>query len=118
MLDNLSHEIRTPLNAVIGLANILIRTRPLSEKQKVLIEILRMRGDNLLTLINDLMDFARLEKRAVVLKHVEVDLIKTVQNIIRIMTVRAGEKNLHLFCDFSALLPLIIWAIHCKCSKL
>jgi signal transduction histidine kinase/ActR/RegA family two-component response regulator len=103
-LANMSHEIRTPLNAVIGLAHVLNQTRPLTERQKEFIETLRISGDNLLSLINDLLDFARLEDNSIVLEHEEFDLVQTVHNVTSIMTVRAQEKKLQILVD-SAKLP-------------
>lgn len=102
-LANMSHEIRTPLNAVIGLAHILSRTQPLTERQKEFVETLRISGDNLLSLINDLLDFARLESGFVVLENVEFDLVQTMQNVLSIMAIRAGEKKLQLLTDSSRL---------------
>ena len=102
-LANMSHEIRTPLNAVIGLAHVLGRTQPLTDRQKIFIDTLRSSGDNLLSLINDLLDFARLEDGSVVLEQVECDLIQIVQNVLSIMAVRASEKKLQLLLDSSQL---------------
>ncbi len=102
-LANMSHEIRTPLNAVIGLSNVLSRTQPLTDRQKEFIETLRISGDNLLSLINDLLDFARLEDGAIVLERVEVDLAQIAQNVLSIMAVRAQEKGLQLLVDSSKL---------------
>jgi signal transduction histidine kinase/CheY-like chemotaxis protein len=102
-LANMSHEIRTPLNAVIGLSHVLSRTHPLTDRQKEFIDTLRVSGDNLLSLINDLLDFARLESGSIVLEHVEFDLVQTVQNVFSIMAVRAQEKKLQLLIDPSRL---------------
>ena len=102
-LANMSHEIRTPLNAVIGLAHVLSRTQPLTDRQKEFIETLRISGDNLLSLINDLLDFARLEDGAIRLEHVEFDLVQTIHNVTSLMNVRAQEKKLQLWVDTSRL---------------
>lgn len=102
-LANMSHEIRTPLNAVIGLANVLSRTQPLTDRQREFIETLRISGDNLLSLINDLLDFARLEDGAIVLESVDFDLVEIAQNVLSIMAVRAQEKGLQLMVDSSSL---------------
>lgn len=102
-LANMSHEIRTPLNAVIGLAYVLSRTQPLTDRQKEFIETLRISGDNLLSLVNDLLDFARLEDGAVELEHVEFDIVQSVHNVLSIMNVRAQEKQLQLIVDSSRL---------------
>lgn len=102
-LANMSHEIRTPLNAVIGLTYVLGRTQPLTDRQKEFIETLRVSGDSLLALINDLLDFARLEDGSVILENVDFDIIQTVQDIVSIMGVRAQEKKLRLLIDTSRL---------------
>lgn len=102
-LANMSHEIRTPLNAVIGLANVLSRTQPLTDRQKEFIETLRVGGDNLLSLVNDLLDFARLEDGSITLEQVEFDLIQTIENVMSIMAVRASEKKLQLIVDSTQL---------------
>ena len=102
-LANMSHEIRTPLNAVIGLAHVLNRTSPLTDKQKEFIETLRTSGDNLLSLVNDLLDFTKLEDGSVILECVELDLVEIVQNVLSLMTLRAGEKKLQLITDSSKL---------------
>lgn len=102
-LANMSHEIRTPLNAVIGLAHVLSRTQPLTSRQKEFIDTLRSSGDNLLSLVNDLLDFARLEDGSIGLEHVEFDLVEIAQNVLSLMAVRAGEKKLRLLADSSKL---------------
>lgn len=102
-LANMSHEIRTPLNAIIGLAHILGRTQPLTDRQKECIQTLRISGDNLLSLINDLLDFVKLDEGSVVLEQIEIDIIEIIKNLTRIMGVRAQEKQLQLIMDFSQL---------------
>jgi signal transduction histidine kinase len=100
-LAKMSHEIRTPMNAVIGLANILAMTKPLTEKQTEFIQTLQISGDNLLSLINDLLDFARLEEGALVLEQVEFNIVEITQKMLSIMANRAEEKNLQLLFDAS-----------------
>ncbi len=101
-LANMSHEIRTPLNAVIGLSHVLTRTQ-LTERQKEYVDTLRISGDNLLSLINDLLDFARLEDGSIMLENVEFDMLQTIMNVLSIMGVRAQEKKLQLLIDSSQL---------------
>ena len=102
-LANMSHEIRTPLNAIIGLAHILGRTQPLTDRQKEFIQTLRISGDSLLSLINDLLDFVKLDEGSIVLEHVPFNLIEIVQDVSRIMALRAQEKKLQLMFDPSKL---------------
>ena len=64
-LTNMSHEIRTPMNAVIGLANLLAISQPLTDRQKEYIQTLQISADALLALINDVLDISRIESRSV-----------------------------------------------------
>jgi len=100
-LANMSHELRTPMNVVIGLANILGMTSPLTPKQKEFIDTLKLSADNLLTLINDLLDFARLEQDAVELEAIRFNLREVIDNFYSLMNIRAREKNLELQLDYS-----------------
>ncbi|MBY0408480.1 MAG: PAS domain-containing protein, partial [Rickettsiales bacterium] len=93
-LANMSHEIRTPMNAVIGLANILALSQPLTARQQEFIHTLQLSADSLLALINDLLDISKIEARTVELEKIPFSLAQLMQEIISIMSVRAGEKNL------------------------
>ncbi|MEJ0010383.1 MAG: ATP-binding protein [Alphaproteobacteria bacterium] len=103
-LANMSHEIRTPMNVVIGLANILAGSKPLSARQKEFIGTLRTSADSLLALINDLLDFAKLEEGGVQFEHVEFDLADLAEKLLSQMKVKAREKELALSIDQRGLL--------------
>ncbi len=94
-LANMSHEIRTPMNAVIGLANLLAISQPLSERQKEFIRTLQLSADTLLSLINDLLDIAKIEARTVELENIPFNLTQLTQEIISMMSVKAREKGLY-----------------------
>ncbi len=93
-LANMSHEIRTPMNAVIGLANLLSTSQPLSQRQIEFIKTLQMSADSLLALINDLLDIAKIESRTVELEQIPFSLMDLIQDVISIMAVRVKEKGL------------------------
>ena len=93
-LANMSHEIRTPMNAVIGLSNILSKSEPLTPKQKEFVKTLQMSADSLLSLINDLLDIAKVEARSVELEHIPFSVVHLVQETVSMMNVRAVEKGL------------------------
>jgi PAS domain S-box-containing protein len=93
-LASMSHEIRTPINAIIGLANILAHSSPLTPKQYEFIQTLQMSADTLVALVNDLLDISKIEARSVELENIPFSLTQIVQEIISMMTVRAKEKNL------------------------
>ncbi len=98
-LANMSHEIRTPMNAVIGLANILAMSQPLSARQKEYIQTLQMSADSLLALINDLLDISKIEARSIELEHIPFNLKQLLNEVISMMSMRAKEKGL----EFSVL---------------
>jgi len=91
----MSHEIRTPLNAVIGMSNLLTE-ESLDESQKENLGILKFSADNLMNLINDLLDFTKIETGNVVLEKANVDLRKVVADIANSLQFRANEKNIYI----------------------
>jgi signal transduction histidine kinase/ActR/RegA family two-component response regulator len=93
-LANMSHEIRTPMNAVIGTANLLSMSQPLTEKQRKFIGTLQTSADSLLTLINDLLDLAKIESRTIELEHVPFSLMTLVDEVRGMMAARVKEKGL------------------------
>lgn len=93
-LANMSHEIRTPMNVVAGLANILSESRPLTDKQKKYIDTMRNSADALMSLLDDLLDIARIEADQYRLDKVPTNLARLVGEAVSIMEVRANEKNL------------------------
>jgi PAS domain S-box-containing protein len=93
-LANMSHEIRTPMNAIIGLSNILSMSQPLTQKQREFIKTLQMSADSLLTLINDLLDIAKIEARTVELEHIPFSLTRLMQEIVSMMAVQVKDKQL------------------------
>jgi PAS domain S-box-containing protein len=98
-LANMSHEIRTPMNAVIGLANILSASQPLTPMQKEYLRTLQLSADSLLALINDLLDIARIESRTIALEETPLVIDQVVQEVISMVTVRADEKGLKFHVD-------------------
>ncbi|MES2207560.1 MAG: PAS domain S-box protein [Pseudomonadota bacterium] len=98
-LANMSHELRTPMNAVIGLTNLLQRM-DLPEKAHKFIETLQLSADNLMELINDLLDFAKIESDSLEIEQIEFNLAEQVEKAISVMNVKAHEKNLSLFVNY------------------
>ena len=93
-LATMSHEIRTPMNAIIGLANILSMSKPLTDKQADFVKTLQTSADSLLSLINDLLDIAKIEANSMELEHIPFDAAQLLEEVTRMMQVRAGEKQL------------------------
>jgi PAS domain S-box-containing protein len=103
----MSHEIRTPLNAVIGMSHLLLEDDPL-EGQKENLNILKFSAENLMTLINDVLDFAKIETGNVELEKERVDLTELVQSITSSMQYKAGEKNIYISKSIDEAIPKVI----------
>jgi signal transduction histidine kinase/DNA-binding response OmpR family regulator len=103
-LANMSHELRTPLNAILGFSN-LLRENSASDDQRHDLDIINRSGEHLLTLINDVLDVAKIEAGRIVLEMSPCDLKLLVQDIADMMRVRATEKNLALVLKESEDLP-------------
>lgn len=95
-LANMSHEMRTPMNAIIGLSNLLERSDTLTEKQQSFVRTLKQSAESLMSLINNLLDFSKIETGAIVLEKAEFDLCEIIASVTDLVQLKAQEKNLPL----------------------
>lgn len=102
-LANMSHEIRTPMNVMIGLTSILKDTHPLSDKQREFLSVLQLNADSLLTLINDLLDFAKLEDGNMEFEHTPFDMRGLVRELQDMHSAQIAQKRLRMLTDVSGL---------------
>jgi signal transduction histidine kinase/ligand-binding sensor domain-containing protein/CheY-like chemotaxis protein len=94
-LANMSHELRTPLNAILGFSN-LLHERSSSDDQRRDLEIINRSGDHLLTLINGVLDVAKIEAGRMTLEVAVCDLSGIVRDVSEMMRARAAEKGVTL----------------------
>jgi signal transduction histidine kinase/CheY-like chemotaxis protein len=92
-LSTMSHEIRTPLNAVIGMSNLLIMGNPRPDQEENL-EILKFSANNLLAIVNDVLDFNKIESGKVVFENIRFNLGELMHNICGGQIIKANEKGL------------------------
>jgi PAS domain S-box-containing protein len=103
-LANMSHEIRTPLNCVIGIADLLTELDPTPMQQQYL-EMIHTSGDALLTLINDLLDLAKIESGKLELDPYEVDLQALVDEVTSLSAFSAQARQLELVSRLGSDVP-------------
>jgi signal transduction histidine kinase/ActR/RegA family two-component response regulator len=103
-LANISHEVRTPMNAVIGMTHLLLDTR-LTPEQMELVETVRTSGDAFLKLIDDILDFSRIEAGELALEVEEFELRETIEAAVNRVAPRALAKNLDLSSRIEEKLP-------------
>jgi signal transduction histidine kinase/DNA-binding response OmpR family regulator/HPt (histidine-containing phosphotransfer) domain-containing protein len=103
-LANMSHEIRTPMNGVLGLAQLLLAS-DLSPRQREYVEALQHAGEGLLSLLNDVLDFARGEAGRIRLEDIPFDLPGTVHEVGFLFAQRAQEKGIRFDCDVAPDVP-------------
>jgi signal transduction histidine kinase/CheY-like chemotaxis protein len=103
-LANMSHEIRTPMNGVVGMAEMLCDTA-LTEEQRLFADTIRSSGEALLVIINDILDYSKIEAERLTLRPEPFDLERTIHEVTMLLQPRAREKGIDLVIDFDMFLP-------------
>jgi signal transduction histidine kinase/DNA-binding response OmpR family regulator len=103
-LANMSHEIRTPMNGVVGMAELLCDTA-LTEEQRLFAETIRSSGEALLVIINDILDYSKIEAERLTLRPEPFDFERTIHEVTMLLQPRAREKGIDLMIDFDMFLP-------------
>ena len=103
-LSVMSHEIRTPMNAVIGLSHFLMEENPRPDQLENL-KTLQFSAENLMALINDILDYNKIDSGKVELERTTFDLRNVVHRIVHSHSFQANEKNLRLSCEIDEAIP-------------
>ncbi len=107
-LANMSHELRTPLNAIMGFSGLMHQDRALSEGQRENVDIINRSGEYLLSLINDVLEIAKIESGKLQLEPAPFDLGGMVRDVVEMTRLRARQKGLQLILDQSSEFPRYI----------
>lgn len=106
-LAKISHEIRTPMNGVLGMTELLLGT-PLSVKQRDYVQTIHSAGNELLTLINEILDISKLESGQIELDDVQFDLNALIDDCLSIFRAKAEQQNVELISFIQPQVPRVI----------
>jgi len=106
-LANLSHEIRTPMNAIIGMGELLVETA-LTPAQRRYVNNMCAAGEHLLTIINDVLDLAKIEAGKIELEATAISVRSLTDGISALMALRSKETGVILVCEIDPAVPLVV----------
>ncbi|GAB3242339.1 hypothetical protein GCM10027346_38490 [Hymenobacter seoulensis] len=106
-LSNMSHEIRTPMNAIIGFTKVVLKTE-LTDKQREYLTAIKLSGDTLIVLINDILDLAKVDAGKMTFEQIPFKLSASVSAMVHLFETKIREKNLALIMEYDAKIPEVL----------
>src|SRR6187399_1502035 len=106
-LSNMSHEIRTPMNAIIGFTKVLLKT-DLSAKQKEYLTAIKLSGDALIVLINDILDLAKVDAGKMTFEQTPFKMASSISAMLHMFEPKIQEKNLELVKEYDNRIPEVL----------
>ncbi len=106
-LSNMSHEIRTPMNAIIGFTKVILKTA-LTNKQKEYLNAIKLSGDAMIVLINDILDLAKVDAGKMTFEQIPFKIESSVTAMLGLFNTKALEKNLELVKEYDSNIPQVL----------
>ncbi|MCK9311824.1 MAG: ATP-binding protein [Bacteroidales bacterium] len=106
-LSNMSHEIRTPMNAIIGFTKVLLKTE-LTARQKEYLTAIKMSGDALIVLINDILDLAKVDAGKMTFEQIPFNMSLSILAMLHLFETKIQEKNLKLVKEYDDQIPEVL----------
>lgn len=106
-LSNMSHEIRTPMNAIIGFTKVLLKTE-LAASQKEYLQAIKMSGDALIVLINDILDLAKVDAGKMTFEKIPFKMAVSISAMLHLFETKIQEKNLELVKEYDSRIPNVL----------
>jgi len=106
-LSNMSHEIRTPMNSIIGFTKVVLKT-DLSAKQKEYLTAIKMSGDTLIVLINDILDLAKVDAGKMTFEKIPFKMALSISAMLHLFDTKIQEKNLELVKEYDNKIPEVL----------
>jgi PAS domain S-box-containing protein len=106
-LSNMSHEIRTPMNAIIGFTKVVLKT-DLSVKQREYLTAIKISGDALIVLINDILDLAKVDAGKMTFEEIPFKLASSISSMLHLFETKIQEKNLKLLIEYDKKIPKVL----------
>ncbi|BBE16017.1 diguanylate cyclase/phosphodiesterase with PAS/PAC sensor(s) [Aquipluma nitroreducens] len=106
-LSNMSHEIRTPMNAIIGFTKVLLKTE-FTAKQKEYLHAIKMSGDALIVLINDILDLAKVDAGKMTFEQIPFKMEASISAMLHLFETKIQEKNLKLIRKYDKNIPEVL----------
>lgn len=108
-IANMSHELRTPLNSIIGFSQFLVRDRSLSDEQQEYMSLIMRSSEHLLTLINEILDMAKIESGNIQINNVDFDLAELLEGLDSIYHAKIISQDMNFIADISDDIPRYLW---------
>lgn len=106
-LSNMSHEIRTPMNAIIGFTKVMLKTE-LSARQKEYLTAIKLSGDALIVLINDILDLAKVDAGKMTFEQTRFKIAQSIAAMLHLFEAKIQEKNLELIKEYDTNIPEVL----------